>query len=65
MLTQERITARIQELQAELCKGEVQLRKAEAAVEQIRDSMLRIHGAEQVLKELQVVDPSPGARELA
>lgn len=60
MITQEQITSRISQLQAEIGKGEVQLRRAESAAEQIRDAMLRIHGAIEVLSELQTSLPAGG-----
>ncbi len=58
-MTQKQITDRLAELQTEFRKGESQLRNAESAVEQIRDAMLRIRGAIEVLSELQAAEPEP------
>jgi predicted nuclease with TOPRIM domain len=54
----ERIEERLQELRQELAAGETRLRELESEAAGLRETMLRISGAAQVLHELLDADDS-------
>jgi len=63
---QEQVQARIEALRKELEVGEQRMQELERQLTQLRDTMLRISGAIQVLEELQAQDtpavaPAPDA----
>lgn len=59
----ERLEARLEELRGELIAGETRLRELEAEEAGLRETLLRISGAAQVVRELleEVREPVPGA----
>lgn len=57
----EKIQTRIEELRKELEMGQQRMHDLELQVAQLRDTMLRISGAIQVLEELQAADASVAA----
>ena len=50
---------RLEELKNELIKGRERLASLDRERQELRDTMLRISGAIQVLEELQAQEPSP------
>lgn len=56
-IMQEKIRTRIDELRSELQRGTARLRELESQSEELRQTLLRIAGAIQVLEEL-LQDPS-------
>jgi len=50
---------RLEELRKELIKGRERLASLDRERQELRDTMLRISGAIQVLEELQAQEPSP------
>jgi hypothetical protein len=58
----DQIERRIAELRAELRKGQEELVALERRRGEVRDTVLRIGGAIQVLEELTSVEAPPGAR---
>lgn len=54
-----RLSARLQELRAELARGEAQLAELDQRRAAMRDTLLRISGAVQVLQELLEQHPAP------
>jgi len=58
----ERLEARLEELRGELIAGETRLRELEAEEAGLRETLLRISGAAQVVRELleEVREPVPG-----
>lgn len=58
----DRITARLDELKQEFVRGQARLREMEAQQAALRDTLLRISGAIQVLEEVQAHagDGGPG-----
>jgi predicted nuclease with TOPRIM domain len=57
---QERLQRRLEELRNEFEKGQAQLRELEVQQSLLRETLLRISGAMQVLEEL-LRDPCPAA----
>jgi len=53
------VNHRLEELKNELIKGRERLASLDRERQELRDTMLRISGAIQVLEELQVQAPSP------
>jgi len=53
------IQQRLQELRSELAKGEQQLERLDRERSAVRDTVLRIHGAIQVLEELAAAESEP------
>jgi predicted nuclease with TOPRIM domain len=56
-----RLADRLTELQAELRKGHEELARAERHRSELRDTVLRISGAVQVLEELAAAESGPPA----
>jgi hypothetical protein len=52
------VTHRLEELKKELIKGRERIASLDRERQELRDTMLRISGAIQVLEELQAQDPS-------
>jgi hypothetical protein len=50
---------RLEGLRAELQKGQQEMARLDLRRQELRDTMLRISGAIQVLEELQAQEPSP------
>ena len=57
----DQVQQRLHQLQAEFESGQKLLRDLEARQQEVRDTLLRIGGAIQVLQELLKHDESPGA----